>query len=127
MKKLYLFLFLFFASFSLYGCKKNSHTVNDINFSMEFKTMDKDNDSALFIVSGLPNEEEFNQLSDVVVNSLTAQNIPADKIINVTLQSPEIDGKTISFGSCQFQNGKIIKNDIKNVTEEKYLNYLGTK
>lgn len=122
MKKLLVMMVLLVGLVS--GCGKTT-TVNDISFNMQFNQLNIDNSTATFTVSGLPNNDEFNQIPEVIVNSLKTQKIKPNTKITVTLQSPELNGKTLSFGTCVYENGQIIDNQIKNVTEEEYNNYIG--
>lgn len=107
----------------LSGC--GSATINDVSFSMQFNQLNKDDATATFTVTGLPNDEEFAQISQVIVDSLKAQELKPTERITVTVKSPDLNGRHIDFGTCVYQDGKIVENNIHNITEEEYKNYIG--
>lgn len=121
MKKLFLMLGLMIVTIS--GCG-NVKSINDIAFDVEFTQLNKDDDTALFTISGLPNDEEFKQIPQVIVDSLNAQNLKPNEQIRVTIKSVNLNGKELDFGSCVYQNGELIENNIKNASEDEFLSYL---
>lgn len=121
MKKLSILLML--TCFVLSGCG-SAKTVNDYPFSMTFSQLNLDNSEAKFIVTGLPNEEEWNQIPTVIVDSLKAQNIKANTRINVSVTSESIGGQILDFGKCVYENGAIVENNLANIEKETYMRFI---
>ena len=102
------------------GC--GTTAVNGEDFNVEFKVMNKDEKTAQFIIIGLPNQEEFNQIPEIIKNSLSSQEL-TDEIF-VTISSDEKNGKVLEYGTMIFYNGNIISNNLFNQTEEAYADFV---
>lgn len=121
MKKIFITLILTICVIS--GCG-SSKTVNDYPFAMTFTELNLDNSEAKFTITGLPNDEEWNQVPKVITDSLNAQKIKKDTSIKVSVTSESVGGQILDFGTCVYQNGKIVDNKLTNVPQETYMNFI---
>lgn len=117
MKKIILCLLIL----TLSGCQE-AFNVNSYAFNVEFSQLNKDESTATFLVTGLPNEEEFKQIPEIVLNSLNYQDIK-DKITVYIKTIKNQKGEQLDYGTLTYDNGKIIQQDLNNLNEETYKNY----
>ncbi|MBL0701760.1 MAG: hypothetical protein JJV90_01425 [Spiroplasma sp.] len=105
------------------GCTQDhSAIVESAEFDVQFGTLDNDNQVASFIVSGWPTDEEFEQIDTIIISSMSNQNLVDGKYlvgVHSILQDAESDP---AFGFLEYEDGEIILNATKNLTEEEYLN-----
>lgn len=105
------------------GCsslKENTEALTS-NFNIEFSVIDNEKHTATFKVFGLPNEEEFNQIDDVIIDSLKDV---AVKDMDYTISVVGEDEKIINYGTVIYNNGELKDNKLVNITKETYDEYL---
>ncbi len=125
MKNKFLVLFsLVFIVLTLSGCQSTSNPIQNNDFDMKFETLDLENKKADFIVYGYPNEEEKEQVLDVVVDSLKKQDIKDSINVNLYSNFQDLEDKEDPFyGTLEYKDGSITKNNMTKPTEEDYLEY----
>lgn len=96
-----------------------------IDFNMNFDTLDNEQHTANFVVKGIPNDEEFLQIEEAILNSLNAQDLDTTNTYLVKVYSNKQDIKSDSpaFGTLQYRDKSITSNNLKNITPEKYIKF----
>ncbi len=104
------------------GCTQGHSTiVESAKFDVQFSSLDNENQVATFVVSGWPTDEEFEQINTIIVSSLLNQNLVEGKYsvgVHSILQDEE---KNPAFGILEYNNGEIVLDATKNLTEEEFL------
>ncbi len=123
MKK-FLILVLVMIPF-LSGCTRGSDQkiANESEFSVVFENMDFEHNIATFTINGYANEEEFDQLNSIIIDSLKNQSFTDTVTVNVFAQAQADDEDPI-YGSAEFENGKLKNNEIKNITLDEYISMM---
>ena len=117
MKKIILCLLILVLS----GCQE-AFNINAYAFNVEFSQLNKDENTATFLVTGLPNEEEFKQIPEVVLNSLNNQDLK-NKITVYVKTIKNLNGEQLDYGTMTYENGKIIQQNLNNLSLEQYKEY----
>lgn len=122
MKKILMMIMV--VGITLTGC--GELTAEDIamqsKFDVSFTELNNDKLTATFDVAGLPNEDEFNQISTIITDSLESQKLESNQLYTVNVYS---DGQDMTaapdFGIVTFKDGGIVDNNLKNITVDQYL------
>ncbi len=122
-KFIVLFSLLIFVV-TLSGCQATSNPISDNDFDMKFNTLDKENNVADFIVFGYPNEEEQAQILEVVTSSLKNQEVKGSIKVNLYSNFQDLKKEKEPFyGTLEYENEKITKNNLNIPAQEEYLKY----
>lgn len=107
----------------LSGCGNQvDPALTEEQFSAEFVFLDKEKDTAEFKVTGYPDEKEFQQIEKIVLDSMNNQKLDKNVEFNVSVFSNKDTGEIPMFGMVKYKDGKIIENNLKEPTEDQYLN-----
>ncbi len=96
------------------------------SFDITFDTLNKEENVAVFTVEGLPNDDEFAQITTVISDSLQAQEITGEYQVDVYSSMQTMD-EVPYFGTMSYKDGEIKDNNLANITIEQYLNTPTTK
>ncbi len=120
MKKILIFIVLLIPVIS--GCTAKSAEVEAAksDFGMNFTELNNEKNEATFVINGLPNEEEFTQVTDVIIDSMRAQKIDGAYKVKV-FASAQDEKQDPIYGTATYKNGKISDNKLKNITVEQYV------
>lgn len=124
MKKIILLVLIFIPMIS--GCvDEQANLANESKFNIEFTEINKDDKKATFTVSGLPNEEEFNQIPSIITDSMKNQEILVEDEYTINVRSKiEENLENNAFGSLKYKDGVISENQLKNLDTESYINLI---
>lgn len=108
----------------LAGCSNTTaiEMANQSQFSVTFEKIDNEAFVANFVVSGLPNEEEFAQINTIITDSLNAQGLKPEQAYTVNVYSDlQTDRSQVPvFGTVTYQNGAIT-GALTNITDDQYI------
>ncbi len=125
MKSKILLLFsLVIVVFSLTACQSTKSPIENTEFDMKFETLDKEKNVADFIIFGYPNEEEKEQILEVVSSSLKKQDLNDSIKVNLYSNFQDLnDNEKPFYGTLEYKDSQITKNNLKSPSEEEYLKY----
>ncbi len=120
MKKLLLLVVLMMPI--LAGCtsESNEKLANESEFSVVFENMDFEHNIANFTVNGYANDEEFDQINSIVVDSLKNQDTIGTVKVNVYADAQADDEDPI-YGTANYEKEKLKNNEIKNISVDEYI------
>lgn len=109
----------------LFGCDSQSEgeiLANQSQFNVVFNEINHETNTATFTVSGLPNEEEFAQIQEIVLASMDGNNPEKDTKYTISvytdLQSKE---EPPIYGTLVYENQAIVEGTLTNITQEQYI------
>ncbi len=112
-------------SLVLASCGTPANPIEEIDFDMEFIELNKEEKTARFSVEGYPNETEFEQIANVIVDSLNKQSITGK--IDVSVYSDQqVSDMEPFFGTAVYEDGELVENNLNQNTEENYLDITTT-
>ncbi len=115
-----LILFLILAS-----CGTPDNPIEEIDFDMDFIELNLEEKTARFSVEGYPNETEFEQIANVIVDSLDAENV-SDKIDVSVYSDQQVSDSDPFFGTAVYEDGELVENNLDQNSEENYLDITTT-
>ncbi len=120
MKKILIFIVLLIPVIS--GCTANNAEVEAAksDFGMNFTELNNEKHEATFVINGLPNKEEFAQVTDVITDSMKDQKVEGTYKVKV-LASAQDEKQDPIYGTVSYKNGKLSDNKLKNITIEQYV------
>lgn len=121
--KILAFLLAFGLVLTLSGCGNQvDPALVEEQFSAEFVSLNKEEDTAEFRITGYPDEKEFQQIEKVVLDSMNNQDLDKNVEFDVSVFSNRDTGEAPMFGMVKYKDSKIIENNLKEPTEDQYLN-----
>ncbi len=123
MKKLLLLIVLLIPALTGCGNSADETTAMQSEFNVSFNKLNKENKTAKFTVNGFANEEEFNQLETIIIDSMDEQDVTGDYTVKVYSQIQDNEGEP-TYGTVHYNNGKLSKNELANITIEEYTSIL---
>lgn len=111
---------LLIFSFIFTGCSINEKSPIESNqFNVVFDSIDYEQSKASFTVTGYPNDEELQQLSIIINDSINSQKVNEDIKVYVYSDLQDTENKPF-FGEYKFKNGSLTS-DIVIPTSEEYI------
>lgn len=108
-----------FSLIVLSGCTQNN--VNAVDFDMKFNDVNEQNHTATFSVTGYPNKKEFNQIDQVIKDSMKNYDSSEEYTINVYSNEENIKKDSNPFyGTVTYQNGHITSDNLKEPSDQEY-------
>ncbi len=108
----------------LAGCSNTTaiEMANQSQFSVTFEKLDNETFIANFVVSGLPNEEEFAQINTIITDSLNAQGLKPEQTYTINVYSDLQSDRSQApvFGTLSYQGGNLT-GALTNITDEQYI------
>ncbi len=123
MKKLLLLIVLLIPALTGCGNSADETSAMQSEFNVSFNKLNKENKTAKFTVNGFANEEEFNQLETIIIDSMDEQDVTGDYTVKVYSQIQDNEGEP-TYGTVHYSNGKLSKNELANITIEEYTSIL---
>lgn len=119
MRKPYnLIVFIFIIITTLSGC---TNTNSEIDFDVTFKELNQEKHTATFVVTSYPNEDEFNQINSVIIDSMNEQKLTDEYTVYVYSDNEKIDNDPF-FGTVKYKNNKLENNKLTLPSKEEYQN-----